>query len=1078
MTGNSFGLQEEAFRLTPDPRFLFPTRSVVQALSGMLTGIAQRKGLLQLTSESGTGKTAVMQKLAHDLEASSSFVFVWTHPHLPFDDLIMACAEKAGLRLRAGGRDDHVRSLTDKVTQMLSGAATAVILIDEAEKCSDEVLEGLLELARIDRGMSWAWQIVLAAPLSFETRLQDDRWQSLHQEIGVRVALERLRGPEVRAYIAHRLHVAGLTRGALFTPEALSRIETYAAGIPRLVNRLCSRALAEAASIGAWSVTADMVDVAAREFSIGQSSAEGVVLPDPAPSMPAAPSESAPPPPTPASEAPPAPPKTAETGSALLGSMFRQFAEESQYRTELSATSAANESARETARTEKPAVAEAPPEAEPPAPTEAPPQPIEAAAPLDLKTPADAPPARESEPVAPPAAETEIRTAEAQVAADPPPQSAEAPPEPVAAAREEPANEIPPHAVPAEQPAKADEPAPEAAAAEAAAAEAPKDPEAAPAEAAAPPDPEKLALKAKIAATIAASEAKTTLHAPTEEDRLLPANDHEPAERGKLAGQMVKIAAAVVIGLAVGALGAYVIQLRPTGSDQIAAVRNTTQDTAPRPQAMIESPLLPPANTATAPTPEPTPATPPAPAPTLNRITPSAGPTVVPPAPPPPPAAAAIPEPPPVAKSNGVAAVEKPAEIKPEAPSAAPAAPVVAIPPPPPPKPPMETPPPAPPVVSAPPPPVVRTPPPAPPAVAEIPPPPPPRPMAQAAPVPLAPPPVPQASIPAPPPVPAPPPPPAPQASIPAAPPVASAPPPVARTPTPAPQIAAVEPAPTAEMGPPIDAIPESRTPPRSAEPPSSGRALLPILPPASPAPGSSSADATPAAGRILAPILPPSPPPAADLPAPAPSPSARTLAPILPTPVAPPPVATPAPPVEPVTPKIAEAPLPPPTPEPPAPQMARVEPTPLAPPPVEKPVVETPAPARPPAVARVEPPPASPAPPAVGAPVPLQRPSASLSSAAVDRLMLRGDEIMRTGDPAAARLFYELAAANGSATAATAVGRTWDPVEHARLGIQGSLSSSQRAADWYRKASAAGDAEAETRLRALTAWMARNPGR
>jgi outer membrane biosynthesis protein TonB len=175
------------------------------------------------------------------------------------------------------------------------------------------------------------------------------------------------------------------------------------------------------------------------------------------------------------------------------------------------------------------------------------------------------------------------------------------------------------------------------------------------------------------------------------------------------------------------------------------------------------------------------------------------------------------------------------------------------------------------------------------------------------------------------------------------------------------------------------------------------------------------------------------------------------------------------------VTPKIAEAPLPPPRPEPPVPQVARVEPTPLAPPPAEKPAAAAPVPEKPPAVARVEPPPAPPAP---AAPVPLQRPAASLSSAAVDRLMLRGDEIMRTGDPAAARLFYELAAANGSAAAATAVGRTWDPVEHARLGIQGSLASSQRAADWYRRASAAGDPDAETRLRALTAWMARNPGR
>jgi TPR repeat protein len=105
-------------------------------------------------------------------------------------------------------------------------------------------------------------------------------------------------------------------------------------------------------------------------------------------------------------------------------------------------------------------------------------------------------------------------------------------------------------------------------------------------------------------------------------------------------------------------------------------------------------------------------------------------------------------------------------------------------------------------------------------------------------------------------------------------------------------------------------------------------------------------------------------------------------------------------------------------------------------------------------------------------------RPQASLSTAAIDRLMLRGDEVMRTGDPVAARLFYELAAANGSATAATAVGRTWDPLEHQRMGIQGTLASAQRAAEWYRKGVAGGDATAETQLRALTAWMARNPQR
>src|SRR5262249_50491159 len=146
-----------------------------------------------------------------------------------------------------------------------------------------------------------------AAAPAFDARLQEDRWQGLQQEIGLRVALERLKGPEVRAYIAHRLHVAGLARGALFTPEALSRVENYADGIPRLVNRLWSRSLAQGAIMGAWSVTADMVDVAAREFSLVQDTRAAAA----APIAPAAPQVAAPPPPV-AAAPPPEPAPIAE----------------------------------------------------------------------------------------------------------------------------------------------------------------------------------------------------------------------------------------------------------------------------------------------------------------------------------------------------------------------------------------------------------------------------------------------------------------------------------------------------------------------------------------------------------------------------------------------------------------------------------------------------------------------------------------------------------------------------------------------------------------------------------------------
>jgi hypothetical protein len=242
--------------------------------------------------------------------------------------------------------------------------------------------------------------------------------------------------------------------------------------------------------------------------------------------------------------------------------------------------------------------------------------------------------------------------------------------------------------------------------------------------------------------------------------------------------------------------------------------------------------------------------------------------------------------------------------------------------------------------------------------------------------------------------------------------------------------------------------------------PPASGRALAPILPVVPPAPVEEPPPAPPPPSVNLLPILPPSPAPQATAPATPAPPMSSSASRVEATPAPPPPVARaeppPAPPrTEPVTP----------------PQTARAEP---APPPAR---VEPPAP---PPVARVEPtpPPAASRPPAPSAPTPLVRPQASLNSAAVDRLILRGDEILRTGDPVAARLYYELAANNGSAAAATAVGRTWDPVEHQRLGIQGTIASAPRALEWYRKGAAAGDANAERHLSALNAWIARNPQR
>ena len=110
---------------------------------------------------------------------------------------------------------------------------------------------------------------------------------------------------------------------------------------------------------------------------------------------------------------------------------------------------------------------------------------------------------------------------------------------------------------------------------------------------------------------------------------------------------------------------------------------------------------------------------------------------------------------------------------------------------------------------------------------------------------------------------------------------------------------------------------------------------------------------------------------------------------------------------------------------------------------------------------------PAAPAPTIAAAPGPNTGPEA-------DALLARGDDLLMTGDITAARLFYQRAAEQGNAAAATAVGQTYDPAVLELLRVRGVRGDAQMAAEWYRKAIAAGDRQAEVRLKRL---LARTPG-
>jgi outer membrane biosynthesis protein TonB len=195
------------------------------------------------------------------------------------------------------------------------------------------------------------------------------------------------------------------------------------------------------------------------------------------------------------------------------------------------------------------------------------------------------------------------------------------------------------------------------------------------------------------------------------------------------------------------------------------------------------------------------------------------------------------------------------------------------------------------------------------------------------------------------------------------------------------------------------------------------------------------------------------------------------------PIPVAATVTAVPAPPPpQPTPPAVAESVAPAPAPTPvvlaPAPPPVAVAPPPpavSAPPPI----ASEPPPAPAPAPVASAPAPAAPVPveTAVAAPAPVPNPTpAAADTQQADALLARGDDMLATGDVSAARLFYQRAAELGSAAAATAVGQTYDPGVLELLRVRGARGDAQLAAEWYRKAIAAGDRQAEIRLKRLQA--------
>ncbi|HKU25811.1 MAG TPA: AAA family ATPase [Candidatus Sulfotelmatobacter sp.] len=278
-----FGLRANPFNVNPDPRYLFLTRHTEEALACLTYGIQSRKGFVLLTGEVGTGKTTLINKLLEWLrlqQVATAFIFNSRLNVPQFLDYMMA---DFGIPCDSRAKSQILLRLYNWLLDRYRAGETAVLIVDEAQNLSDEVLEEIRMLTNLETFTEKLLQIVLVGQPELENKLKQPQLRQLKQRLTLRAKTHPLTLEETKAYIQQRLRIAGSNGNQIFEPESLISIHRYSSGIPRVINLVCEHCLVSAFVDQQKIITPSVVDSVARDFDLGDNTSAGAMkVPPPA----------------------------------------------------------------------------------------------------------------------------------------------------------------------------------------------------------------------------------------------------------------------------------------------------------------------------------------------------------------------------------------------------------------------------------------------------------------------------------------------------------------------------------------------------------------------------------------------------------------------------------------------------------------------------------------------------------------------------------------------------------------------------------------------------------------------------
>ena len=261
-----FGLSKEPFSISPDPRFLFMSEQHREALAHLLYGLGGGGGFVLLTGEIGAGKTTVCRCFLEQVPVHCAVAYVF-NPKLTAVELLQTVCGEFGIAAPAdsGSVKAHVDALNVFLLAAHAQGRQAVLVIDEAQSLSPDVLEQLRLLTNLETAERKLLQIVLIGQPELRDMLTRPDLEQLAQRVIARYHLGALSFSETQQYIRHRLAVAGPAAAQPFDAKALARIHVLSGGVPRRINLLADRALLGAYAQGQARADRRTVEQAASE---------------------------------------------------------------------------------------------------------------------------------------------------------------------------------------------------------------------------------------------------------------------------------------------------------------------------------------------------------------------------------------------------------------------------------------------------------------------------------------------------------------------------------------------------------------------------------------------------------------------------------------------------------------------------------------------------------------------------------------------------------------------------------------------------------------------------------------------